>query len=746
MFMNRRMLLKRFVLLLVCCFGLVSAQTHVELILDASGSMWNKLADGEYRIVAAKDVLSSFVSSLPTDPDLNVGLRVYGSRIAALDDGACEDSELFVPMSGIARDDLLGTVRATEATGATPIAYSLQLAGQDFPAEGKKVIILVTDGEESCGGDVRGTIEALNAQGIEFELKIIGFDLDDRGIRSFEGLGTFENATSAQELASALGRAVEVEQTITYPVTVLVTRDDLPAADGAAVSFVDAVSGESFSFTLTEPGTLSADLPAAAYNASVADAFSDAPQSFSGLSVNPESENSFAFELAAETSVVLTVTPSDAVVGSSVSVGFENAPVNGLNNYITVVPADSDDRVYFRYSYVDAERGQVEIQVPDEAQVLEARYHVDLPEGGTKVIGRSAPFTTLAASATINAPAEVAAGSAFDVSWTGPDNKNDYLTVVPINAAEGAYKSYFYTNKGATGQLTAQLEPGDYEVRYVTGQSQATLATVPLKVTAVTASVQAPTEVAAGAAFSASWTGPDNERDYLTVVPVGSAEGKYTNYFYTNTGSSGELTAGIEPGDYEVRYVTGQGGKTLASVPITVTAISASLEAPSEAMAGSKITVAWTGPNNEGDYVTVVPAGSSEGTYKDYYYTRSGASGEIQLQAEPGDYEVRYINGQGDGTLVSAPITLSAMQVALEAPAEVNAGASFEISWTGPEGNNDYITIVPTGSAEGEYLSYQYVKNANPVSLTAPDEAGAYEIRYQTDADGVFASIPITVK
>jgi len=734
-------------LLIFLLASLVSAQTHVQLVLDASGSMWNKLSDGEYRIVAAKDVLSSFVSSLPADPDLNVGLRVYGSQVAALEEGACEDSQLFVPMSGIARDDLLTTVRNTQATGATPIAYSLQLAGQDFPEEGKKVIILVTDGEESCGGDVRGTIEALKAQGNDFDLKIIGFDLDDRAIQSFEGLGTFENAKNAQELASALGRAVEVEKTQTYPVTVLVTREGSPATDGATTSFVDAVTKESFDFTLTEVGRLTAELPAGSYNASVQDAFSDSPQSFNGLNVTPESDNSFSFELAAAVDVVLSVSPTEATVGSSVTVDFENAPVNGLNNYITIVPVDADDRIYFKYQYIDAVSGQVDIQVPDEAQTLEARYHLDLPEGGTKVIGRSEPFTTVAASATLSAVGEVAAGANFDVTWTGPNNERDYVTVVPAGSPEGAYKTYFYTkNVEAIGQLTASIEPGDYEIRYVTGQSQATLASIPLTVTGVTASVEAPAEVAAGATFTASWTGPDNERDYLTIVPLGAAEGIYKDYFYTTEGNSGELIAGIEPGDYEVRYVTGQGGKTLASTIIKVTAISASLNAPTEAMAGSRITVTWTGPDNEGDYVTIVASDASEGSYKDYYYTKQGASGEIQLQAEPGNYEVRYVNGQGGSTLVSVPLTLTAMQITLEAAAEVSAGENFEVAWTGPEGERDYLTIVPVGAEVGAYLSYQYVKNANPVTLRAPEEAGSYEIRYQTDADGVFASIPITVK
>ena len=519
--------LRRWVLALLTLLGcgLGAAQTHVELILDASGSMWNKLEDGEYRIVAAKEVLSDFVSSLPADAGLNVGLRVYGSRLSALEEGACEDSELFVPVDGIAREELLGTVQEAQATGATPIAYSLQQAAQDLPETGERVVILVTDGEESCGGDVRGTLEALQAEGIAFELKIIGFDLGDGAIESFEGLGTFENARSAAELAAALGRAVPVEKTQSYPVTVSVTRGGEPADDGAAVTFSDAVSGERFTLTPTEPGTLSAELPAGAYDANVEDALSNAPLSVSGLSVTPEGDNRFSFELVEETEVSLSVTPADPVAGSAVTVGFENAPVNGLSNYITVVPADAPEDVYFRYVYVDAASGQVELQVPDEAQTLQARYHLDLPEGGSRVIGRSDTFTTTEATATIDAPAEVAAGATFEVSWTGPDNKNDYLTVVPAGAAEGTYTNYFYTRRGASGQLTAALEPGDYELRYVTGQSQATLASTPLRVIAAEASLQGPTEIAAGSNLRGELERPRQPGQLCDHRPGGHARG-----------------------------------------------------------------------------------------------------------------------------------------------------------------------------------------------------------------------------
>ena len=41
---------------------------------------------------------------------------------------------------------------------------------------------------------------------------------------------------------------------------------------------------------------------------------------------------------------------------------------------------------------------------------------------------------------------------------------------------------------------------------------------------------------------------------------------------------------------------------------------SASLETPAKVAVGSHFTVAWTGPDEEGDYVTIVEQGAAQGT------------------------------------------------------------------------------------------------------------------------------------
>ena len=58
------------------------------------------------------------------------------------------------------------------------------------------------------------------------------------------------------------------------------------------------------------------------------------------------------------------------------------------------------------------------------------------------------------------------------MSWKGPDNARNFVTIVPKGAREGAYTgSYFYTTpQNIPGTLVAPLAPGEYELRYSTAE------------------------------------------------------------------------------------------------------------------------------------------------------------------------------------------------------------------------------------------------------------------------------------
>ena len=73
--------------------------------------------------------------------------------------------------------------------------------------------------------------------------------------------------------------------------------------------------------------------------------------------------------------------------------------------------------------------------------------------------------------ATIKAPATVIQGSEIAIEWTGPNNKSDFITIVPKGTEDGKYKNYTYTIKGSPLNLRSLLEVGPAEIRYMAAEN-----------------------------------------------------------------------------------------------------------------------------------------------------------------------------------------------------------------------------------------------------------------------------------
>ena len=70
---------------------------------------------------------------------------------------------------------------------------------------------------------------------------------------------------------------------------------------------------------------------------------------------------------------------------------------------------------------------RVEIRAPEEAGRYEVRYHL---ASSYRVIG-SADLEVTSAEATVSAPASVQAGGSVEVTWSGPDNQRDFVSIDP---------------------------------------------------------------------------------------------------------------------------------------------------------------------------------------------------------------------------------------------------------------------------------------------------------------------------
>ncbi|MFQ5796283.1 MAG: VWA domain-containing protein [Candidatus Bipolaricaulia bacterium] len=160
----------------------VSAPPQIELILDASRSMWGRIDGGRTKIDVAKDVMAEIIESLPDD--VRVSLRLYGHRTRPEQPGACQDSELVSQFAKIDKSRLLERVHATRLLGSTPLAYSLQQVVRDFgDAPGEKVVILVTDGVEECGGSPSAAVSELLEQGFKVLVNVVGLELADEATK-----------------------------------------------------------------------------------------------------------------------------------------------------------------------------------------------------------------------------------------------------------------------------------------------------------------------------------------------------------------------------------------------------------------------------------------------------------------------------------------------------------------------------------------------------------------------------------
>ncbi|MGA8205788.1 MAG: hypothetical protein WB812_14810 [Woeseiaceae bacterium] len=187
----------------------------VELILDASGSMLQRI-EGKRRIVMAKEVLTEAVRQhIPAGTPM--ALRVFGDK----EPDACR-SDLEIPLAPLDPDAAAATIAGINAMNLarTPIADSLAAVRGDLGGASEAVIVLVTDGEETCDGDPAKVIDALQAAGFHINLNIVGFAIDDAELAArFESWaarasGRYFAANDQGGLSDALEVALRVPFTV----------------------------------------------------------------------------------------------------------------------------------------------------------------------------------------------------------------------------------------------------------------------------------------------------------------------------------------------------------------------------------------------------------------------------------------------------------------------------------------------------------------------------------------------------
>ncbi len=184
--------------------------TRVLFLLDVSGSMNERISSGGTKFAAAKRALKRVADAVPAGTQ--VGLRVYGSEISEPKDQnpkACTDTKLVLPVGPLNRSKLFRAVDSYRAKGETPIAYSLGKAVEDFGPSGKRVLILISDGEESCDGDPCPAARRLAKAGVDLQFNAIGLAVNSKARSQLQciakaGDGNYYDADNTTELEDAV--------------------------------------------------------------------------------------------------------------------------------------------------------------------------------------------------------------------------------------------------------------------------------------------------------------------------------------------------------------------------------------------------------------------------------------------------------------------------------------------------------------------------------------------------------------
>ncbi len=199
-------------LLVLLSVGSASAQNNEEqltrllFVFDASNSM-NATWQSDRKITIARKLLSEAIEELNGNPNVELGLRVYGHQVA-IEPGKqdCDDTRLEVSFRANNGQLIQNTLNRITPKGTTPIARSLEKAAGDFPEcpSCRNIIILITDGIEACDGDPCAISRALQKRGVILKPFVIGVGLDDEFKDTFNCVGNYYDATNEETFEKIL--------------------------------------------------------------------------------------------------------------------------------------------------------------------------------------------------------------------------------------------------------------------------------------------------------------------------------------------------------------------------------------------------------------------------------------------------------------------------------------------------------------------------------------------------------------
>jgi len=187
-------------------------QSRILILLDESSSMVQSWADGKEKYKAADELILKLMDSVyAVNSQVEISLRVFGHQ-STVQENNCYDTKMEVAYAKDNRVQMALRLADIHPLGVTPIAYALQQAADhdlDDPVHHVYSIILITDGGESCGGDICAVMKKLSKERIFFKPYIVSLENDPTLKTTYACMGDYLQVTSERQIPAAVSTIVE---------------------------------------------------------------------------------------------------------------------------------------------------------------------------------------------------------------------------------------------------------------------------------------------------------------------------------------------------------------------------------------------------------------------------------------------------------------------------------------------------------------------------------------------------------
>lgn len=231
---------------------------RVLFVLDVSGSMKEKWGE-RVKYDVAKQLLYKLIDSVEKkNPNVEFAVRAFGYQY---DKGQrnCKDTKLLVPFAKNNAENIKQALDRIKPQGMTPIAYSLQQAANDFPADAKSLnsIIIITDGNENCDGNPCQASQKLLDKRISLRPFIVGLNGGDDFVQKLKCIGEVLDTKDEPSLYNTVGVIIKQTLNTTTAQINLLDAAGNPTLTNLPFTLYDHASGKmlyNFIHTINEKG------------------------------------------------------------------------------------------------------------------------------------------------------------------------------------------------------------------------------------------------------------------------------------------------------------------------------------------------------------------------------------------------------------------------------------------------------------------------------------------------------------